>query len=104
MKDLEHRLTRLEKPTEFRMQRIRYRFSKERFQPVMHDIEKRLISLESRPVESTVSNVSFAEEPAPASMTTLIERVQVLEAKVNNMEPSLSNLTVINFVNTIRST
>ena len=92
MKDIEHRLTRLEKPTEISDAEDQIQILKETFQPVMHDIEKRLISLESRPVESTVSNVSFAEEPAPTSLTTLIERIQVLEAKVNNLEPSLSTL------------
>ena len=35
--------------------------------------------------------MSFAEEN-PSIMTTLIERVQVLESKVNNLEPSLSTL------------
>ena len=64
MKDIEHRLTRLENPTEISDAEGQIQVLKEKFQPVMHDIEKRLISLESRRVESTVSNVSFAEEPA----------------------------------------
>ena len=64
---------------------------KEKFHPVMADIEKRLIALESRPVETSISNVSFTEEN-PTTLTTLIERVQVLESRVNNMEPSLSTL------------
>ena len=57
----------------------------------MQDIERRLILLENRPVETAISNVSFADE-GPSTMTTLIERVQVLELKVNNLEPSLSTL------------
>ena len=62
---------------------------KEKFHPVMVDIEKRLIALEARPVET--SNVSFTEEN-PTTLTTLIERVQVLELRVNNLEPSNSTL------------
>ena len=57
----------------------------------MLDIEKRLIALETRPVETSISNVSFTEEN-PTTMTTLIERVQVLESRVNNLEPSNSTL------------
>ena len=64
---------------------------KENFHPVMADIERRLIALESRPVETSISNVSFTEENPP-TLTTLIEGVQVLESRVNNMEPSLSTL------------
>ena len=64
---------------------------KEKLNPVMADIEKRLIALETRPVETSISNVSFTEEN-PATMTTLIERVQVLESRVNNLEPSNSTL------------
>ena len=64
---------------------------KEKFHPVMTDIEKRLIALETRPVETSISNVSFTEEN-PTTMTTLIERVQVLESRVNNLEPSDSTL------------
>ena len=64
---------------------------KEKLHPVMADIEKRLIALESRPVETSISNVSFTEEN-PATLTTLIERAQVLESKVNNLERSLSAL------------
>ena len=57
----------------------------------MQDIERRLVALENRPVETAISNVSFAEEN-PSTMTTLTERVQVLESKVNNLEPSISTL------------
>ena len=57
----------------------------------MQDIERRLIALESRPVETAFSSVSFTAEN-PTTMTTLTERVQVLESKVNNLEPSLSTL------------
>ena len=58
----------------------------------MQDIERRLIALESRPTESALSNVSFADDQVPTAMTTLVERIQVLELKVNNLEPSLSTL------------
>ena len=92
MRDIELRLTNLEKPTEFSDTENHIPILKEKFRPVMQEIEKRLIALESRPIESTVSNVSVAEEPAPTALTTLIERIQVLEAKVNNLEPSLSTL------------
>ena len=64
---------------------------KEKLHPVVTDIEKRLIALEIRPVEPSISNVSFMEEN-PTTLTTLIERVQILESRVNNMEPSLSTL------------
>ena len=47
---------------------------KEKLSPPMIDIEKRLIALETRPVETSISNVSFTEENPP-TMTTLIERV-----------------------------
>ena len=36
--------------------------------------------------------MSFADDPSLTAMTALIERVQVLESKVNNLEPSLSTL------------
>ena len=64
---------------------------KEKLYPVMADVEKRLIALETRPVETSISNVSFTEEN-PTTLTTLIERVQVLESRVNNLEPSNSTL------------
>ena len=64
---------------------------KQRFHPVMQDIERRLVALENRPVETAISNVSFDEEN-PSTMTTLIERVQILESKVNNLEPSILTL------------
>ena len=57
----------------------------------MVDIEKRLIALETRPVETSISNVSFTEEN-PTTLTTLIERLQVSESRVNNLEPSNSTL------------
>ena len=65
--------------------------TKEKLSPVMVDIERRLIALETRPVETSISNVSFTEEN-PTTMTTLIERVQVLESRVNILEPSNSTL------------
>ena len=92
MKDIEDRLRKLELSSEHHSTEEKFQIMKEKFHPVMQDIERRLISLESRPVETTPSNVSFAEEPNPATMTTLIERIQVLESKVNNLEPSLSTL------------
>ena len=64
---------------------------KEKLHPVMADIEKRLIALEARPVETSISNVSFTEEN-PTTLTTLLERVQVFESRVNNLEPSDSTL------------
>ena len=36
--------------------------------------------------------MTFSEEQSQLPMTTLIERIQVLESKVNNLEPSLSTL------------
>ena len=57
----------------------------------MADIERRLIALETRLVETSISNVSFTEEN-PATMPTLIERVQVSESRVNYLEPSNSTL------------
>ena len=93
MKDIEIRLKRrLETSVEDQSTEEKFQNMKEKFHPVMQDIERRFISLESRPVETTLSNVLFAEEPNPATMTTLIERIQVLESKVNNLEPSLSTL------------
>ena len=57
----------------------------------MADIEKRMIALETRPVETSVSNMLFTEENS-TTLTTLIERVQVLESRVTNLEPSNSTL------------
>ena len=57
----------------------------------MADIEKRLIALETRPVETSISNVSFTEEN-PTTLTTFIERVQVLESEGKQLEPSNSTL------------
>ena len=65
---------------------------KERMLPVIKDIERRLVALETRPTESALSNVTFTDEQNPLPMTTLIERIQVLESKVNNLEPPLSTL------------
>ena len=93
MKDIELRLGKLEEaPVEKQATEEQIQVLKDRFRPVMQDIEKPLIALESRPIESAHSNVSFAEDPNPTSMTTLIERIQVLESKVSNLEPSLSTL------------
>ena len=92
MKDIESRLAKLEKLAETPDTDEQIQVLKDKFRPVMQDIEGRLIALESRPIESVLSNVSFADDPSPAAMTTLIERIQVLESKVNNLEPSLSTL------------
>ena len=91
MKDIESRLNQLELGSQGRTEPQDMQKMKEKLNPVMVDIEKRLIALETRPVEPSISNVSFTEEN-PTTLTTLIERVQVLESRVNNMEPSLSTL------------
>ena len=92
VKDIEVRLAKLERPAETHTTEEQLGILKDRFRPVMQDIEKRLIALESRPTETALSNVSFADETVPPSLTTLIERSQALESKVNNLEPSLSTL------------
>ena len=79
MRDVEARLAKLEKPAESSTTEEQLGKLKERFRPVMQDIERRLIALESRPTESALSNVSFADDQIPTPMTTLIERIQVLE-------------------------
>ena len=91
MKDIESRLNQLELISQERGDHQDMQRMKEKLSPVMLDIEKRLIALETRPVETSISNVSFTEEN-PTTMTTLIERVQVLESRVNNLEPSNSTL------------
>ena len=58
----------------------------------IRDIERRLSLLEVRPVEPAHSMVTFAEDIAQISMTTLIERAQVLESILTRLEPSLSTL------------
>ena len=92
MRDKETRLVKLERPTELSTTDDQLAKMKERFWPVMQDIERRLIALECGPNE--LSNVSFADDQIPTSMTTLIERIQVLESTVNNLEPSLSTLSL----------
>ena len=91
MKDIESRLQKLETGVEDQSSEANVQIMKQRLHFVMQDIERRLIALESRPVETAISNVSFAEEN-PSTMTTLIERIQVLETQVNNLEPSISTL------------
>ena len=91
MKDIEFRLKKLKTVVEDQSGEENVQKMKQKLHPVMQDIERRLIALENRPVETAISNVSFAEEN-PSTMTTLIERVQVLELKVNNLEPSLATL------------
>ena len=92
MKDIETRLRKLETSLEDQSTEEKLQVLKEKFHPVMQDIDRRLIALESRPVEPVLSSVSFAEDSNPTTMTALIERIQVLESKVNNLEPSLSTL------------
>ena len=92
MKDVERRLKDLEKPYSFCVTDEQIGRLKQNLLPVMQDIEKRIIALESRPTQSALSNVNFADEHVPTQMTILIERIQVLESKVNNLEPSLSIL------------
>ena len=91
MKDIENRLKQLELVNQEQTDHHDMQKMKEKLHPVMADIEKRLVGLESRPVEMSISNVSFTEEN-PTTLTTLIERVQVLESKAHNLEPSLSTL------------
>ena len=91
MKDIESRLKNLETAVEDQSNDDNMQMMKQRLHPVMQDIERRLTASEGRPVETAISNVSFTEEN-PTTMTTLIERVQVLESKVNDLEPSLSTL------------
>ena len=91
MKDIESRLRKLETVVEDQSSEGNVQMMKQKLHPVMQDIERWLIALENRPVETAISNVSFAEEN-PSTMTTLIERIQVLESKVNNLEPSISTL------------
>ena len=80
MKDIESRLSKLETPVGDQSNDDNIQMMKQTFRPVMQDIEKRLIALENRPVETAISNVSFADE-GPSTMTTSIERVQVLELR-----------------------
>ena len=91
MKDIENRLKQLETGSQERIDQHDMQEMKDKLHPVMADVEKRLIALETRPGEPSISNVSFTEEN-PTTLTTLIERVQVLESRVNSMEPSLSTL------------
>ena len=78
MKDIEFRLKQLETISEEQEDQPTMQRLKEKLHPVMADIEKRLIALETRPVETSISNVSFAEEN-PTTLTTLIERVLTRE-------------------------
>ena len=91
MKEIEFRLKQLETVSEEQEDKQTMQRLKEKLHPVMVDIEKRLIALETRPVETSISNMPFADEN-PTTLTTLIERVQVLESRVNNLERSNSTL------------
>ena len=77
MRDIENRLKQLELVNQEREDHHDMQKMKDKLHPVMADIEKRLIALETRPVEPPISNVSFTDEN-PTTLTTLIERVQVL--------------------------
>ena len=70
MKDVEFRLKKLEIVVEDQSSEENVQKIKQKLHPVMQDIERRLIALENRPVETAISNVSFAEEN-PSTMTTL---------------------------------
>ena len=55
----------------------------------------RLTALEEGSVEAASSVVTFSAEEAsttPLGIATLVERVQILESKVNSLEPSISSL------------
>ena len=69
MRDIETRLRKLEISLEDQSTEEKLQTMKEKFHPVMQDIDRRLIALESRPVEPTLSSVSFAEDPNPTTMT-----------------------------------
>ena len=56
----------------------------------MQTIEDDLTALQTMMQIGTSRNVRGRSGPTP--MTTLMERIQVLESKVNNLEPSLSTL------------
>ena len=102
MKDIQDRLNQLELDSHSRKDSQDIQEMKDRFYSVMLDTERRLVALETRPVESSISNVSFTEEN-PTTLTTLIERVQVLESRINNLEPSLSHVTFIYIFYSVRT-
>ena len=62
MKDIEFRLKQLETVSQEQEDQQTMQKLKEKLHPVMADIEKRLIALETRPVETSISNVSFTEK------------------------------------------
>ena len=62
MRDIESRLSQLEVLSQERGGDQDIQRMKEKLSPVMVDIERRLIALETRPVETSISNVSFTEE------------------------------------------
>ena len=103
MQDVEKRLENAEQSAESSTTEEQLGKLKERFRPVMQDIERRLLALESRPIESALSNVSFADDPVPTPMTTLIERIQVLECKSELCRTITFNIAVVHFVNSTRS-
>ena len=72
MKDIEPRLKQSELVAEEQIDYHNVQKMKEKLHPALADIEKRLIAFESRPVETSISNVSFTEKN-PTTLTTLIE-------------------------------
>ena len=58
MKDIESRLRKLETGVEDQSSEANVQIMKQKFHPVMQDIERWLIALENRPVETAISNVS----------------------------------------------
>ena len=69
MKDIEHRLKQLEENIGNESSQQTMQEMKEKLHSGITDIEKRLIALEIRPVEPSISNVPFMEEN-PTTLTT----------------------------------
>ena len=91
MKDIEKRFEGLER-TQPSLTKEQFEKLREKLLPVMEDVEKRLVALELRPTENASSSVTFGDEPPLTPMTTIIERIQILESKESSLEPSLSTL------------
>ena len=57
-------------------------------------LKKRLIALESRPTESALSNVSFADDPSPTAVDYIDRNAfKFLESKVNNLATLQSSIS-----------
>ena len=70
---------------------------KEKLHPVI-DIEKRLITLETRPVETSISNVSFAEEtPATCSASSRCFEARGAKARVSSTRMKPCHNVIFNF-------